>query len=252
MPIIETVEQLAEFLEQNDEWRRKLFAILVPRSLQRMPDELDEFRDETRAEFKSVRQEIREGFERVDREFEKVRQEMREGFERVDREFEKVRQEMREGFERQGAQIKKNTDDIAELKGISLEQKCRDQAGSWFSKYIRRARVITLSDLDGLLPEEQPLSEQEIDELSNTDLFVVGVDKRDRQERVYVVEVSWVVDKGDVERAVQRARVIAQHGVSTAAIAAGREITQGAHKRAQQLGCGLWINGHFQAEPMII
>ncbi|OYT74869.1 MAG: hypothetical protein CFK49_06255 [Armatimonadetes bacterium JP3_11] len=245
MPIIETVEQLAEFLEQNDEWRRKLFAILVPRSLQRMPEELDEFRDETRAEFKSVRQEIREGFERVDREFEKVRQEMREGFERVDR-------EMREGFERQGAQIKKNTDDIAELKGISLEQKCRDQAGSWFSKYIRRARVITLSDLDGLLPEEQPLSEQEIDELSNTDLFVVGVDKRDRQERVYVVEVSWVVDKGDVERAVQRARVIAQHGVSTAAIAAGREITQGAHKRAQQLGCGLWINGQFQAEPMII
>lgn len=234
MPIIETVEQLAEFLEQNDEWRRKLFAILVPRSLQRMPEDLNEFREETRGEFKAVRQE------------------MREGFERVDREFDKVRQEMREGFERQGAQIKKNTDDIAELKGISLEQKCRDQAGSWFSKYIRKARVITLSDLDELLPEEQPLSEQEIDELSNTDLFGVGVDKRDRQERVYVVEVSWVVDKGDVERAVQRARIIAQHGVSTAAIAAGREITQGAREQAQQLGCGLWINGQFQREPIII
>ncbi|MCL6545776.1 MAG: hypothetical protein K6T61_11145, partial [Bryobacteraceae bacterium] len=30
------------------------------------------------------------------------------------------------------------TDDIAELKGISLEQKFRDQARSWFSKYLRK------------------------------------------------------------------------------------------------------------------
>lgn len=28
MPIIETVEQLADFLEQNEEWRRKIYSIL--------------------------------------------------------------------------------------------------------------------------------------------------------------------------------------------------------------------------------
>lgn len=261
MPIIETVEQLAEFLEQNDEWRRKLFAILVPRSLQRVPEDLDEFREETRAEFKAVRQEMREGFERVDREFEKVRQEMREGFERVDREFEKVRQEMREGFERvdremregferQGAQIKKNTDDIAELKGISLEQKFRDQARSWFSKYLRKVRVVALTDLEELLPEGQTLTEQEVEDLSNTDIFLTGIDKRDGRERVYVVEVSWVVDAGDVERAVQRAQIIARRGLPAAAVAAGREMTEGARERAQQLGCGLWIGGRFESEPM--
>jgi len=243
MPIIETVEQLAEFLEQNDEWRRKLFAILVPRSLQRVPEELDEFREETRAEFKAVRQEMREGFERVDREFEKVRQEMREGFERVDR-------EMREGFERQGAQIKRNTDDIAELKGISLEQKFRDQARSWFSKYLRKARIVALTDLEDLFPDGQTPTEQELEELSNTDIFLTGIDKRDGRERVYVVEVSWVVDAGDVERAVQRAQIIARRGLPAAAVAAGREMTEGARERAQQLGCGLWIGGRFESEPM--
>ncbi|MFN3689906.1 MAG: hypothetical protein ACK4UU_03145, partial [Fimbriimonadales bacterium] len=210
MPIIETVEQLAEFLEQNDEWRRRLFAILVPRSLQRMPDELNEFRAETRAEFEAVRNEMREGFERVDREmragFERVDREMREGFERVDREFENVRNEMRAGFERQGAQIKRNTDDIAQLKGLSLEHKYRQQARSWFSKYLRKIQVVSLSDLEERLPEGAEFSEEAREDLSSTDLFLLGIDKRTGRECVYVVEVSWVVDAGDVERAVRRAR----------------------------------------------
>ncbi|GIV09025.1 MAG: hypothetical protein KatS3mg019_1116 [Fimbriimonadales bacterium] len=256
MPIIDTVEQLAEFLEQNDEWRRRLFAILVPRSLQRMPEELNEFREETRAEFKAVRQEMREGFERVDREFEKVRQEMHERFERVEREmregFERVEREMREGFERQGAQIKRNTDDIAELKGLSLEEKFRNQARSWFSRYLKKVRIIAATDVEEMLPEDQPLTEQESEALSNTDLLVFGIDKRDGRECIYAVEVSWVVDSNDVARAVQRARILAQHGLPAAAVAAGREITEGAREQASQLGCGLWINGRFEASPSVL
>jgi len=108
MPIIETVEQLAEFLEQNEEWRRKIYSILVPRELARLPAEFDEFRAEVRREFDSVRQEMREGFAQL-------RAEMRAG-------DEQIRAEMREGNERMERKIQRNTDDIAELKGISLEQ----------------------------------------------------------------------------------------------------------------------------------
>ncbi len=46
----------------------------------------------------------------------------REGFERVQLEF-----------VRRDAQIKRNTDDIAELEGLSLEEKYRDHARSYFS-----------------------------------------------------------------------------------------------------------------------
>lgn len=95
MPIIETVEQLVDFLEQNAEWRHRLFAILAPRALRRLPEDFEAFREETNQRFNRFEQKVDEGFERVDRE------------------LENMRGETRAGFERQGAQIKRNTDDIA-------------------------------------------------------------------------------------------------------------------------------------------
>ncbi|MDW8107751.1 MAG: hypothetical protein RMK45_09775, partial [Armatimonadota bacterium] len=201
---------------------------------QEMREEIASVRQEMREEIASVRQEMRE-------EIASVRQEMREGFERVDRELERL-----------GTQTKKNTDDIAELKGISLEQKYRDQARSWFSKYLRKARVVDLMDLEELLPENQSFTEQDREELSGTDLFLIGLDKRDGRECVYVVEISWVVDASDVERAARRAQILSQYGLLTAAMSAGRELTEGARDLAQQIGCGLLVGTRFEAEPALL
>ncbi|MDM7461069.1 MAG: hypothetical protein P3X24_005385 [bacterium] len=254
MPIIETVEQLVDFLEQNAEWRHRLFAILAPRALQRLPEDFEAFREETNRRFNRLERKVDEGFARVDREFENVRSEMRAGFERVDREmregFERVDREMREGFERQGAQIKHNTDDIAQLKGLSLEHKYREQARSWFSKYLRKIQVVSLADLEERLPEGVTFSDEARDELSNADLLLIGTDKRTGRECVYVMEVSWVVDASDVERAVRRARWLIEYGFCVAAVAAGHELAAGADALAQQLGCGLHIDGRFVREPM--
>ncbi|MFN4033679.1 MAG: hypothetical protein ACK4ME_08720 [Fimbriimonadales bacterium] len=238
MSIIETVEQLVDFLEQNAEWRHRLFATLAPRALQQLPEDFEAFREETNRRFNRLEQKVDEGFERVDRE-------MREGFERVDR-------EMREGFERQGAQIKRNTDDIAQLKGLSLEHKYREQARSWLSKYLRKIQVVSLADLEERLPEGVAFSDEARDELSNADLLLVGTDKRTGRECVYVMEVSWVVDASDVERAVRRARWLAEYGFCVAAVAAGRELAAGADALAQQLGCGLHIDGRFVSEPIML
>ncbi|MCS7300918.1 MAG: hypothetical protein NZ556_05115, partial [Fimbriimonadales bacterium] len=202
-------------------------------------------------EFENVRQEMREGFERVDREFENVRQEMREGFERVDREFENVRQEMREGFERVEAKIKRNTEDIAELKGVSLEQKYRNQARSIFSRLLKNPRVIDFPEIEERISPEPPLSEREHDDLVETDMFVMGVDRDTGNEAIMAVEVSWKVDVTDVERAVRRARLIASRGVPAGAVAAGREATEGALELAPQLGCGILLTERFELKPSI-
>jgi len=69
---------------------------------------------------------------------------------------------------------------------------------------------------------------------------------------VYVVEVSWVVDANDVERAARRARILTQRGLFAAAVAAGRERTEGALESAQQLGCGLFAEGRFEVEPSMV
>jgi len=257
MPIIETVEQLADFLEQNEEWRSKIYSILVPRELARMPAELEEFRSETRREFDAVRREMhqgfeqiraemREGFDRVDREFEKVRAEMREGFERVDREFEKVRAEMREGFERLEQKIQRNTDDIAELKGQSLEREYRDKARSLFGKYFRNVVVIDWIDLEEQLNAVEPLSETERAELSVIDLLARGRRRTDGQETVLVVEVSWSIAPYDVERAVRRVEIFTRRGISAIPMVAVREVSDEARTVAQQAGCAILLDGLYE------
>ncbi|MFN3691208.1 MAG: hypothetical protein ACK4UU_09820, partial [Fimbriimonadales bacterium] len=76
MSIIKIVEQLTAFLEQNDEWRHRLFATLVPHALQQLPEIVEAFREETNERFNRLEQKVDEGFKRVDREIESVRSEM--------------------------------------------------------------------------------------------------------------------------------------------------------------------------------
>jgi len=285
MPIIETVEQLADFLEQNEEWRRRIFSILVPRELARLPAEFEEFRAEARREFDAIRQEMRSGFARVDerfarvderfaqvdREFVSVRQEMREGFARVDerfarvderfaqvdRKFVSVRQEMREGFEavrremREGyaelaQKIQRNTDDIAELKGKSLEREYRDKARSIFGRYLRSVAVIDWIDLEDPLEAVGPLSDAERTELSVVDLLVRGRRRTDGQDIVLVIEVSWTITRYDVERAVRRAEILRQRGFTATPTVAGSEISQEVQLVAQQAGCAVALNGRYE------
>jgi len=281
MPIIETVEQLADFLEQNQEWRRRIFSILVPRELARLPAEFEEFRWQTRREFDAMRQEMRSGFARVDeqfardderfaqvdREFESVRQEMRERFARVDeqftqvdREFESVRQEMREGFEavlremremyaELAQRIQRNTDDIAELKGKSLEREYRDKARSIFGRYFRSVAVIDWIDLEDQLEAIAPLSDAERTELSVVDLLVRGRRRTDGQDTVLVIEVSWTITRYDVERAVRRAEIFRQRGFTATPTVAGSEISEEVQLVAQQAGCAVVLDGRYAFDP---
>ena len=212
MPIIETIEQLAEFLEQNEEWRRRIYSILVPRELARLPAEFDEFRAEVRREFDSVRTEMRGGYERLER------------------------------------KIQKNTDDIAELKGISLEQQYRNRARALFGKYIRNLTVIDWTDLEEQLEAVAPLTEKEREELSIVDLLARGRRKADGQELVLVIEISWTLAQSDVERAVRRAEILTRRGIAAVAAVAGREIDDETREAAQTAGCAVVMDGRFEGD----
>jgi archaellum component FlaC len=281
MPIIETVEQLADFLEQNEEWRRRIFSILVPRELARLPAEFEEFRAEVRREFDAIRQEMRSGFARVDERFARVNEQFArvderfarvdEQFARVDerfvqvneriaqaeREIESLRAEMREGFEavrremREGyaelaQRIQRNTDDIAELKGKSLEREYRDKARSIFGRYFRSVAVIDWIDLEDPLEAVAPLSDAERTELSVVDLLVRGRRRTDGQDTVLVIEVSWTITHYDVERAVRRAEIFRQRGFTATPTVAGSEISQEVQLAAQQAGCAVVLNGRYE------
>ncbi|MFN3690708.1 MAG: hypothetical protein ACK4UU_07270, partial [Fimbriimonadales bacterium] len=136
--------------------------------------------------------------------------------------------------------------------GISLEEKYRNQARSYFSRLLKNAQVVHFPEIEERLAPDRPLTDQERDDLIETDLFVVGIDRDTGDEIVLAVEVSWTVDLTDIERAVRRAQIIAAHGAPAAAVAAGRELAADAHTEAHQRGCGIMLGGQLQLKPSLI
>ncbi|QLQ06613.1 MAG: hypothetical protein HZY76_11575 [Anaerolineae bacterium] len=74
--------------------------------------------------------------------------------------------------------------------------------------------------------------------------FCVGVRQhQDRPEIWLAMEVSATVDKGDVERAVNRARLLTKAGLLAVPAVAGEEFTLGAGQLAMQQKVLLLQNG---------
>ena len=270
----EFADEFAELLEQDDEYRTRIQRALIPRELLLLPEAFARFQARVEERFTqvdqeiaSVRAEMREGFARVDAEIASVRAEMREGFAQVDARFVQVdteiasvRAEMREGFarvdeqfaevraelQRQAAEQRRQANDIAKLKGLVLELIFDRRAPAVFGRYWRRVRVVPATEICELAESIQPLTPEEEESLYRTDAYVMGVRKSDGREIIGVVEVSWMVDIGDVERAQRRAEVLTKRGLLAVPIVAGGEATQTAEQAAQQGECALLINGTFK------
>lgn len=221
MPIIETAEQLVEFLEQNEAWRRKIYNILVPCEGARLLAELEEFQSEVCRERESVRHEMREGFEQV-------HAQMREDDERLER--------------------KKNTGALAQLKGSSLEQSYRHRARASFGRYLRSVSIIDWANLEEPLEAAAPLTEKAREELSGVDFLVRGRRKIDGPEVVLVIEISWLIAPSDVGCAVRRAEILSQRGWRVTPVVAGRAVEGAARGIAQAADCALLTEGHFEFE----
>jgi hypothetical protein len=153
---------------------------------------------------------------------------------------------MREGYAELAQRIQRNTDDIAELKGKSLEREYRDKARSIFGRYFRSVAVIDWIDLEDPLEAVAPLSDAERTELSVVDLLVRGRRRTDGQDTVLVIEVSWTITHYDVERAVRRAEIFRQRGFTATPTVAGSEISPEVQLAAQQAGCAVVLNGRYE------
>jgi hypothetical protein len=270
----EFADEFADLLEQDAEYHARIQRALIPRELLLLPEAFARFQARVEERFTQVDQEIanvraemREGFARIDEEFANVRAEMREGFARVDARFVQVdteiasvRAEMREGFarvdeqfaevraelQRQAAEQRRQANDIAKLKGFVLELIFDRRAPAVFGRYWRRVKVVPATEICELAESIQPLTPEEEESLYRADAYVMGVRKSDGREIIGVVEVSWMVDIGDVERAQRRAEVLMQRGLLAVPVVAGGEATQTAEQAAQQGECALLLDGIFK------
>ena len=145
-------------------------------------------------------------------------------------------------------------DDVGELKGDSLERRYREKAGAYFGRLIRRAHVLTDSELNALLDdavERGELTDDESDEVTWADAVVRGRRRGDRAEVVVVAEVSWGVGITDVERSSRRAKLLARLGFTTLPVVGGKAVTREAAELARQQGVWQLFDGRLVAPDTV-
>ena len=119
------------------------------------------------------------------------------------------------------------TDDVGELKGKSLEADYRTKGHAYFSRLIRRPHVLTSDELTTLVEDARDrgvLLSFDAQEIYDADVVARGRRLEDETEVYLLVEVSWGVGRQDVERAVQRAALLARLGTPVIPVVAGKRI----------------------------
>ena len=130
------------------------------------------------------------------------------------------------------------TKDVSELKGDSLERRYRERAHAYFSQLIRRSHTLSSDEIAELVDRgirEEIITDREGDELLWTDVLVRGRDRKCGEEVYLAVEVSWGVRVEDVERAMNRAKILSKFGFKVLPVVAGRGITPEASEMAEEM-----------------
>jgi len=142
--------------------------------------------------------------------------------------------------------------DMAGVKGIVLELRYRSRAHAYFGTRYRNLRVIEPSNLDKVEEayEAGQFTEREWRNLNKIDVLMrgttgVGPNKR---EELLALEVSWVIDAGDIERAHERADILRRLGYPVQAAVGGHDILESAKNRAKELNVLIALDGNLDKE----
>lgn len=121
------------------------------------------------------------------------------------------------------ARFKQETaNNFAGLKGLAKEQYYRERGPTIFGLVFRKGRNAGSQVSEALhdAVEDGRLSEQEAVDILAADLFWSG--EHQRQPVILVGEISWTVDREDVDRAVRRAARLRSIGFKTSPLSAAR------------------------------
>jgi len=133
--------------------------------------------------------------------------------------------------------------DVAGLKGHLLELRYQQRAGAYFGPLLRRVQALLPVELEDEL--EPHLSPEEFRDLLELDLLVKGRPRyREEAPEVWLaVETSAVIDRHDVERAIQRAGYLRRAGYRAIPTVTGERATKGADQEAETHKVLMLLNG---------
>jgi chromosome segregation ATPase len=254
-----TVEDIVKALREHPEWLEEVRRLILTEELLQLPVQFAQLSALVQQLATQVQRLVEQG-ERHEREIRALRKEFqehrqeflqhREEFLQLRAEVEQLRKEFyehRQEFEafRQETNLRlyRLERDVAELKGSDRERYYRERASAIFGRFLRRVRLVDFSELYEELDNREPLSDEELLEISQLDAVVEGRRKRDATPVLLAIEASWSLYPDDVERAFTRARIIAKRGFTVYPVVAGKYADEGVIEAANQAGVLVVLDG---------
>lgn len=224
---VQDFRDLVQLLEERPEWRAEMRRLVLSDEYLALPEQLAELRREVA--------ELRRDFERR--------------FNRVEVRLDQLTSDvgqLKSDVGRLTDHVGQLTDHVGELKGQGLEYRYREHAPAYFSRLIRKCRVVGSVQLTELLEEAVDrgvLSQRDQNSVTLADLVLRGRRLADGREVMVLVEVSWVIDRNDVRRAADRAALLAKLGTPVMPVVAGGSVTEPAAAMARSLNVQQMLNG---------
>jgi len=214
---VEEFRDLIRILEEKPEWRAELRRWVLSDELLALPEQVVSLRTDTDRRF----QELIEAQKQIETQIILLTEAQR----KTDKQVAELVQTVRTLVV-----------DVGFLKGEVLENRYRTKGYAYFGRMVRRAHVLSSDELTSLFEDAREkgiLSDAEVDQITSVNLVVRGKWKEDGTEVYLVVEVSWGVGPTDVERAAQRASLLAKIGTPTIPVVAGEWVTAEADQLAR-------------------
>jgi len=138
-----------------------------------------------------------------------------------------------EELQKLAATVREVVGTLSAVKGRQLELNYREKAGAYFGPLLRRLRVLSPIEIEDEL--ESQLTREEFEDLLALDLLLRGRPRylTEPVEVWLAVEVSAVVDRYDVDRALRRAKALRRAGLRAIPAVAGDDATVGAKEHAE-------------------
>jgi len=265
-------------LQEHPEWRAELRRLVLTDELLTLPELVRELADAQRrteervgrleervGRLEAVVEELVQAQRRTEEEIRALAEAQRRTEERVSR-LEAVVEELAEAQRRTEERVSRHeellqalleshrrlVEVVGDLKGRMLELTYRDRATSYFGPLLRRMKVVDPYELEETLRAH--LSEGEFRDVLRLDLLVCGQPRvrPEMGELWLAVEISSVVDRGDVKRAEQRATALRRAGYRVVPVVAGERLTQGAEEESRERRVVIVRDGqvHFWEEAL--
>lgn len=255
---VQDFRDLLRLLDEHPEWKAELRRAVLADDMLELPRIVRELaeaqrRTEERLEALTARvdaltarvEELAEAQKRTEARLDSLAARVEELAEAQKRTEARV-EELAEAQRRTEATVRGLVNDVAELKGDSLERRFRENAPAYVGLRYRRARVLSKQELMDALADAEDEGRLNAREIARVHRAIRDADAvvraRDAQGEVWlVVEVSQVVDQGEVRRARERAEALGALGVRTVPAVAGTRFTEGAESLlAEDESVGRW------------